>query len=96
MIPASGLCTDCILLPLNQVPRQGINKQLECVVMVSWSFFTVGNTYVHLNQLGLEYLLKLLYLSSLWKWQVLLLLQYRFILEAYPEVSCIVASVSGD
>lgn len=65
MIPASGLCTDCILLPLNQVPRQGINKQLECVVMVSWSFFTVGNTYVHLNQLGLEYLLKLLYLSSL-------------------------------
>lgn len=55
MILASGLCTDCILLPLNQVPRQGINKQLECVVMV---FFTAGNTYVHFNQLGLEYLLK--------------------------------------
>lgn len=58
MIPASGLCTDCILLPLNQVPRQGINKQLECAVMVSWSFFMVGNTYIHLNQLSLEYLLK--------------------------------------
>lgn len=65
MIPASGLCTDCILLPLNQVPRQGINKHLECVVMVSWSFFTVGNTYVHFNQLGLEYLPKFIILFEL-------------------------------